>query len=72
VNQQPTTTLTMEAPGRSKMEIPGRTSTTATRPGGQGARRESLENDIRDAVGLGLTDESNGSSLEESQFGTDV
>jgi hypothetical protein len=54
------------------MEIPGRTSTTPTRPGGQDARRESLENDIRDAVGLGLTDESNGSSLEESQFGTDV
>jgi hypothetical protein len=63
----------MEAPGRSKMEIPGRTSTSPTRPGGGDVRRRSLENDIRDAVGLGLMDESNGNSaLGEGQFGTDV
>jgi hypothetical protein len=63
----------MEAPGRSKMEIPGRTSTSPSRPGGADARSEDLENDIREAVGLGLTDaENESSSPVESRFGTDV
>ena len=63
----------MEAPGRSQMEIPGQTSTSPSRPGGGDAGGESLENDIREAVGLVLTDAENGnSSLGESRFGADV
>ena len=72
LTQPPTASLKMEAPGRSQMEVPGRTSTSPTRPGGGDPSRESLERDIRDAVGLGLNDETSGNSLGEAQFGTDV
>jgi hypothetical protein len=72
-NQGSTAAIKMEAPGRSQMEIPGRTSTSPSRPGGGDASSESLENDIREAVGLVLTDAKNeNSSLGESRFGTDV
>ena len=59
-----------------KMEPPNRTSTpvregtpAAVRPGGVESGKKSLENDIRDAVGLGIQD-SEASSSGENEFGT--
>ena len=48
------------------------TSPAAIRPDGEDAHRATLEADIRDAVGLGLSEENHTEGREEErEFGTD-
>lgn len=69
---EPTSPMRMEAPGSSNKE--GITSSRdvsppTVRPGGSEDGVGSIENDIRDAVGLGIQD-SEASSTGEREFGT--
>jgi hypothetical protein len=69
VNQQPATTR-METPGSSMSPQPRDPSPSARRPDGSEAPSQSLEADIRDAVGLGLSGGSRGTETsEEGEFG---
>jgi hypothetical protein len=75
VMQQPGSNVRMEAPGPSRMEVPGRNSGSleAVRSSGEGRGSTSLERDIREAVGVGLGVEGEGeSSVREGEFGTDT
>jgi hypothetical protein len=63
--------MKMETPGALKMVPPKDVSPSAVRPAGSEPERNSIENDIRDAVGGGLTIQgSEASPSDEGQFGT--
>jgi hypothetical protein len=74
VVQQPSGNMRMEAPGPSRMEVPGRSSGSpeAVRSSGEVRGSNSLEHDIREAVGVGLGFEGGESSVREGEFGTDT